>query len=124
MKTGLTLAIALVFFGVTSAQDMRCEWPVMRALVGPEDAIYLRGEGVLASGSTTVVLPAGFETMASASGHTVQVTCIDGYSPLSVSRVSGGRFSVRTLPAGNPQQAFFWEVKAKCAAAPPSGLRK
>jgi len=124
MKTGMTLAVAALLFGATGSQDKRCEWAVMRALVGPEDAIYLRGEAVLAARTATIILPAGFEAMTTASGHTVQVTCIEGFSILSVSRVSSGRFTVSTNAAGNPQQAFFWEVKAECAAAPPSGQRK
>jgi hypothetical protein len=90
----------------------------MRPLSGFENSIYLKGESALSGGTATIALPSGFEAFTNPTGRTVQITCINGFSPLSVSRVSNGRFTVSTNGQGNATQAFFWEIKADIASLP------
>jgi hypothetical protein len=91
------------------------DWATPHALVSLEDSIYFRGEAALSGGKATVSLPAGFEKYTKVSGRTVQVTCVGSFSPLYVSHVTGGQFTVGTGAQGNAAQQFFWEVKAGCA---------
>jgi hypothetical protein len=106
---GLVLSLGVGFW----SQDNN--WATPHALVSLEDSIYFRGEAALTGGKATISLPAGFEKYTKVTGRTVQVTCVGGFSPLYVSHVEGGQFTVSTTPQGNAAQQFFWEVKAGCA---------
>lgn len=118
MKIAACFSLILALAAGSWSQDKPCEWQATRGLVGFEDAVYLRGESALSGTTAVVSLPSGFETFTKTAGRTVQVTCIDGYSPLSVSRVVNGQFTVSTNSQGRASQAFFWEVKAACASTP------
>jgi len=118
MKTISCIFLTSVFVAGALPQERKLEWPEMRALVGPEEGVYMRGESRLSGGTATVVLPSAFESFTKPAGRTVQITCINGFSPLSVSRVTSGQFTVSTSGQGNASQAFFWEVKAECASPP------
>lgn len=89
---------------------------VLTALVGNEEAIYLRGEAVLVDGAAEVTLPAWFESFTKADRRSIQLTCKDQWSPLWASAISSGKFTVRTTSAGVQTQTFWWEIKAECAA--------
>jgi hypothetical protein len=83
------------------------------SLEGPEVGVYYRGEAQLQAGQAEVVLPPYFEALTLKDQRTVQLTPLDGWSPLYVAGgVQGGRFVVRTGEGGNPAQRFYWEVKA------------
>lgn len=83
------------------------------AIEGPEAAVYYRGEAQLAGGQAEVALPDYFEPLTLKDQRTVQLTPIDGWSPLYVvGGVQGGKFGVRTAAGGSPTQRFYWEVKA------------
>lgn len=115
--------IGLLLFPVLLSawsQEKRCAWPEMRAIVALEDQVCFNGEAVLGGGAATISLPPGFEEFTRPAGRTVQVTCIDGFSPLFVSAVTNGQFIVKTDVKGSPNQRFFWEVKAVRSAGPVS----
>jgi len=118
MKTISCIFFAGALVAGSWNQEKTCEWPAMRALVGPEEGLYLRGEASLTGRTAIISLPTGFEAFTKPTGRTVQVTCIGGFSPLFVSRVAQGQFTVSTNGQGNASQAFFWEVKAECASPP------
>jgi hypothetical protein len=118
MKTIACVVLALALAAAAWPQEKKWEWSDMRPAVGLENTVCLRGESALSKGAATVSLPAGFEAFTRPEGRTVLVTCIEGYSPLSVSRVTNGRFTVSMSGQGNVSQAFFWEVKAECASSP------
>jgi hypothetical protein len=123
MNLKIGLALALILGALGWVQEEKCEWKIMRALHGPEDAVYFRGSAVLGKGKVVISLPAGFETFAKPGTSTVQLTCLEGYSPLFVSKVDQGQFMVSTTDTGSPSQAFFWELKAACATVPGIGSR-
>jgi hypothetical protein len=82
-------------------------------LEGPEAGVYYRGEAQLAKGAVEVVLPPYFEALTRNDGRTVQLTPVDGWSPLYVvTGIQAGKFVVRTTAQGDPVQRFYWEVKA------------
>jgi len=86
---------------------------VHSSLEGPEHAVFYRGESQLVDGAKEIELPDYFEALTRKENRTAQLTPIDGYSPLYIDgRVKSGKFVVRTSPGGNPEQKFFWEVKA------------
>jgi hypothetical protein len=89
---------------------------VHASIEGAEHAVYYRGEGQLESGSAVVRLPEYFEALSREQGRTVQVTPLaDDEGPISAlaaSAVRNGSFTVRALDGANPQQRFYWEVKA------------
>lgn len=96
-------------------------------LEGPELAVYYRGESQLDKGQAEVGPPSYFEALVRTEGRTVQLTPLDGWSPLYVEKgVQNGRFRVMTTPSGNPAQRFYWEVKgvrADADAVQPERLR-
>jgi len=93
---------------------------VHAALEGPEHAVYYRGEGQLTEGQAVITLPRYFEALTRPEHRTVQLTMIDGWSPLYVvGTVTDGKFTVRTAGGGSPVQRFHWEVKAVRADGDP-----
>ena len=87
-----------------------------RALLGGEDAVFIRGEGALADGKLSVTLPLWFPDVCTDQGSTIQLTCKSGWSPLYASPVANGAFVVQTASGGVMTQAFWWEVKARKTA--------
>ena len=89
---------------------------VHASIEGAEHAVYYRGQGQLQDGSATVRLPEYFEALAREQGRTVQLTPLaDREGPISAlaaSEVRDGSFTVRSLDRSNPEQRFYWEVKA------------
>ncbi|HBD4637848.1 TPA: hypothetical protein KJV91_004498 [Shigella flexneri] len=86
------------------------------AIEGPEIGVYYRGEATTGSdGCAEVALPNYFEALVRPVNRTVQVTPLIGerlnVSPLGVSEVRDGRFTVRTLDGEQRSQKFYWEVK-------------
>jgi hypothetical protein len=56
--------------------------------------------------------------------RTVQLTPVDGWSPLYVAgEITDGRLTVKA-DQGNPNQRFYWEVKAVRADTPNITLEK
>ena len=98
---------------------------VHSALEGPEAAVYYRGAARLENGEAAISLPPYFEALTLKTHRTIQLTPIDGWSPLYVVEgVQGGQFTVRTAREGNPLQRFYWEVKAVRADVPPLVVEK
>jgi len=98
---------------------------VHAALEGPEHAVYYRGEGQLAEGQAVITLPRYFEALTRQEQRTVQLTTIDGWSPLYVvGKVADGQFTVRTAGGGSSVQRFHWEVKAVRADGDPLVVEK
>ncbi len=80
---------------------------------GPEISVFYRGEARLKNGKAVVTLPHYFEALTRKENRSVILTCVDTYSRIYVSEeVENGRFEVSTIPEGNQDQSFFWEVKA------------
>jgi len=92
---------------------------VHSSVEGPEHAVYYRGEAQLVDSEAIIVLPDYFEALTRIEARTVQLTCLDGYSPLYVDGpVKDAKFVVRTVDIGNPLQRFYWELKAVRADIP------
>lgn len=109
-RTLLAAAAAILAGGLFAwAQD---SMPPLFKVFTPAETVLLRGTATLSNRSATIALPAWFEGAAHSEGRTVQLTCKDGFSPLSVGSVTSGQFTVTTTEAGNASQAFHWEVKA------------
>lgn len=71
------------------------------------------------SSKITVILPSYFEALTRKELRTVQLTPIQGWSPLYVAdEIQDGRFTVRTAAGENLNQRFYWEVKAVRADVP------
>ncbi len=91
-------------------------WLVHGAIEGPENAVYYRGEGQLVNGTVTIVLPAYFENLTRKENRTIILTPKfdnnEPISPIAASSVNNGTFKVRAIDNNNPQQKFYWEVKA------------
>ncbi len=111
----------------TTVKDFRIPHPldpdrrvlVHSSLEGPEIGVYYRGEAQLQDGQAEVDLPTYFEALTVKERRTVQLTPLDGWSPLYVVKgVENGRFTVRTAQGGDPAQRFYWEVKAVRADVP------
>jgi hypothetical protein len=115
--------LAFAAWGASAATQDKCDVTTMRALVGPEPGVYLRGQASLSAGKAVIVLPVYFEQFTLATNRSVQLTCKDGFSPLFASAVTGGEFVVQTDKTGNPSQAFWWEVKSVSAEQSPMPRR-
>ena len=90
------------------------------SLEGPEHAVFYRGEAKLKNGKAIIKLPDYFEALTRKEGRTVILTCKNGWSPLYVDgEIENGKFIVRTTKNGDPNQEFYWEVKAIRADVPP-----
>jgi hypothetical protein len=89
------------------------------ALVGPEAALYFRGEGQLVDGKADIKLPEYFEQLAQKEGRTVLLTNIDGFDRIAVKTKAGAAIAdgMFKVISANPHstQKFFWEVKARRA---------
>ncbi|MCD6412230.1 hypothetical protein J7K91_00920, partial [bacterium] len=105
-------------------QDPRYNDPHRRlihsSLEGPEHAVFYRGEAKLKNGKAIIKLPDYFEALTRKEGRSVILTCKNGWSPLYIEgEIENGKFIVRTTKNGNPNQEFYWEVKAIRADVPP-----
>ena len=88
------------------------------ALEGPEYGVYYRGTAELSDGRVTVELPEYFNSLVDTDDATIQLTNVDGFSPLSVELQDGEKFSnnsfvVRTNDSGDSNQKFDWQVNAR-----------
>jgi hypothetical protein len=93
---------------------------VHAVIEGPENAVFYRGTAALANGAAEVKLPDYFEALTQEEGRTVQLTCVDGWSPLYVDGpVAAGQFVVKSAAPSNSCQVFHWEVKAVRRTATP-----
>ena len=118
-----TLTATQKNFAIAHPLDPEKKLLVHSSLEGPEVGVYYRGEAQLANGEASVTLPPYFEALTRKEQRTVQLTTLDGWSPLYVvGGVQGGRFIVRTAAGGNPAQRFYWEVKAVRADVAPLAL--
>ncbi|MBI5571100.1 MAG: hypothetical protein HY914_14240 [Desulfomonile tiedjei] len=116
---GDLIVTGLKNFQIAHPIEPERKWLVHSALEGPEAAVYYRGEAQLHNGKVVIALPSYFEALARKEQRTVQLTPIDGWSPLYVEeKVQEGRFTVRTAKGGDPDQRFYWEVKAVRADVP------
>ena len=101
---------------------------VYAPLIGPEAAVFFRGEAELVNGRAVVELPAYFEKLVAKDGRTVMLTNVDGFDRLAVQRQKGtqvtdGRFVVVSDNASSAQE-FSWEVKAARADVRLSAAQK
>jgi hypothetical protein len=79
--------------------------------------VYYRGEAQLSGGQATITLPDYFEALTKPEGRTVLLTPrFEDTSPISMlaaSAIEDGKFRVRATDKKNPDQPFYWEVKAE-----------
>ena len=89
---------------------------VHSSLEGPEIAVFYRGEGQLENGKVKIKLPDYFEALTRKANRTVLLTpkfdSDELISNLAASAVDNGKFKVRASDNDNPNQKFYWEVKA------------
>jgi hypothetical protein len=97
--------------------------PALRhaCLEGPESAVYYRGEGSLVDRRAVVKLPRYFEALTRVPGRSVLLTPkidpprLSAFAQLAASAVVDGQFEVIAAEGGDPEQEFYWEVKAERA---------
>ena len=101
---------------------------VHSTLEGPEIAVFYRGEAQLQNGKAIVELPSYFEALTRKDVRTVLLTPkFDNNEPVSnlaASAVTDGKFQVRAVDENNPNQKFYWEVKAIRADVAPLEVEK
>jgi hypothetical protein len=90
---------------------------VHTSLEGPEVGVYYRGQGRLEDGRVVIELPSYFEALTRSADRSVLITpklTRDGRAipVLAASEVEDGCFTVAAAGEGNPDQPFYWEVKA------------
>jgi hypothetical protein len=123
VTTGGTLTASTKNFRINHPLDPEHRLLIHACLEGPENAVYYRGQGRLEGGLARVELPDYFEALARPEGRTVILTsCCEENEPISVLAASGivnGAFNVRAADDRNPQQPFYWEVKAVRADVEP-----
>ncbi len=112
------------YFLIEHPLDPQNKYLLHSTLEGPEMAVYYRGEARLSDGECTIVLPPYFEALTRRGSRTVLLTpkyeAEEPVSLLAASDVDGGRFTVRaTGGKANPEQLFYWEVKAARADVAP-----
>jgi hypothetical protein len=97
-------------------------WCVIResqALKGVDPAVYFTGQAALVDGRAVITLPGHFESCTAPNQRWIQLTCLDGWSPLFASSdVSDGKFRVSTTATGSKTQKFYWEVKGVALRKP------
>ncbi len=95
---------------------------VHASIEGPENAVFYRGESRLENGSAVIQLPEYFEKLTQKENRSVILTPIaergHPISNLAATRIVNGQFTVLGVDDANPQQAFWWEVKAVRADIP------
>jgi hypothetical protein len=103
-------------FAIDHPMDGEGRLLVHASLEGPECAVFYRGQGRIESGRAYVQLPSYFEALTRPEGRTVMLTpCCEADEPVSMlaaSEIVDGAFTVRAADDRNPQQKFYWEVKA------------
>jgi hypothetical protein len=118
-----TVSATVKNFRINHPLDPEHCFLIHACLEGPENAVYYRGQGRLEGGHARVELPYYFEALARRDGRTVILTpCCEESEPISVLAASGivnGAFNVRAADDRNPQQPFYWEVKAVRADVEP-----
>jgi hypothetical protein len=123
VTTAGNLTAATKNFRINHPLDPERRFLIHACLEGPENAVYYRGQGRLEGGHARVQLPDYFEALARPDGRTVIVTsCCEENEPISVLAASGivnGAFNVRAADDRNPEQLFYWEVKAVRADVEP-----
>lgn len=123
VTTAGALTAATKNFRINHPLDPDRRFLIHACLEGPEHAVYYRGQGRLRGGHARVQLPDYFEALVRPDGRTVIVTsCCEANEPISVLAASGivnGAFNVRAADDRNPEQLFYWEVKAVRADVEP-----
>jgi hypothetical protein len=77
----------------------------------PEYLLIYKGRAHLDGGAMTVELPGYFEALVHPDGREIVLTCVNGYTPLYLDgEITDGRFTVRTVDGGVPDQEFSWVV--------------
>jgi len=84
------------------------------ASVESPDVIDLyKGRGQLVNGSAVIYLPDYFDALNKLEGREINLTPINGWSPLYLDgEISSNSFVVRTTPDGNQYQEFSWVIMA------------
>jgi hypothetical protein len=115
-------------FAINHPVDGENKLLVHATLEGPECAVFYRGEGRLEGGRAHIQLPTYFEALTLPAGRTVMLTpCCEEDEPVSVlaaSQITGGGFTVQAADDRNPQQKFYWEVKAVRADVAPLAVEQ
>ena len=110
-------------FAINHPVDGENKLLIHATLEGPECAVFYRGQGRLEGGRAHIQLPTYFEALTLPAGRTVMLTpCCEGDEPVSVlaaSHITRGGFTVQAADDRNPQQEFYWEVKAVRADVAP-----
>ncbi len=125
---GYTLDVNGTFSATIKNFDIQYPFDPSKRLVhstleGPEVAVFYRGESQLSNGRAEVRLPDYFEALTRKEGRTVLLTSEfdstdESVSTLAASYVVDGKFVVKAVDNNNPNQKFYWEVKAVRADVP------
>lgn len=78
------------------------------------DALKIyKGQAQLESGEITIQLPKTFDALNHPKGREINLTCVNGWSPLYLDgEIKNNQFVVKTTEDGNPEQEFSWIVYA------------
>ncbi|MFB6186818.1 MAG: hypothetical protein ABEI86_08135, partial [Halobacteriaceae archaeon] len=81
----------------------------------PRRNVFYQGTARLENGSKTIELPRYYEALTQNDTAYIQLTPVEGWSPLYVEegKVENGEFTVKTTENGDPNQKFDWRVDAE-----------
>lgn len=78
---------------------------------GPEMMLIYKGRAKLNNGEVTVNLPDYFDGLNHPEGREINLTCINGWSPLYLAgEIKNNQFTVKTTSQGNFEQEFSWII--------------
>jgi hypothetical protein len=79
----------------------------------PERMNIYKGRAKLMNGEAIIELPGYFDALNHPHGREINLTCVNGWSPLYMEdRIEGNQFVVKTTDQGNPEQEFSWVIYA------------
>ncbi len=83
------------------------------SLCSPEMTTVYKGRATLQNGETIIQLPDYFDALNHPENREINLTCINGWSPLFLEgKIANNQFVVKTTEIGNPNQEFSWIVYA------------
>ena len=90
------------------------QWLIHGFVESDKYGVTYDGEAQLSGGVAVINLPSYVETVLAVDGRTLQITPVDGWSPLyRDGPIENGKFTVRTAAGGSNTQKFNWQLSGK-----------
>lgn len=78
---------------------------------GPEMMNIYKGRSKLKNGKVEIILPEYFDALNHPEGREINLTPINGWSPLFLEgKIEDNKFVIKTTNSGNPEQEFSWII--------------